>query len=177
MIFLWPAARKKSTVSPVETELSRRLLPGAVGAEQPSPRRSACPCSPASGLFTQGLASKWRCSLPFTALGATCWGGFVAHTPTESQNHRIVEVGRDLCGSPSPTPLLKQGHLQQAAQDRVQVGLEYLQRRRLQGQGSVTLRGKKFFLLFSWNFLCFSLCPLPLVLLLGTTEKSLAPSS
>jgi len=45
------------------------------------------------------------------------------------------------------------------------------------GQGSVTLTGKKFFLVFSWNFLCFSLCPLLLVLSLGTTEKSLAPSS
>ena len=41
------------------------------------------------------------------------------------------------------------------------------------GQGSVTLRGKKFFLMFSWSFLGFSLCPLPLVLSLGTTEKSL----
>ena len=40
-------------------------------------------------------------------------------------------VGRDLCGSSSPTPLVKQGHLQQAAQDLVQAGLEYLQRRRL----------------------------------------------
>jgi len=40
-------------------------------------------------------------------------------------------VGRDLCGSSSPTPLPKQGHLQQAAQDLVQSGLEYLQRRRL----------------------------------------------
>ena len=40
-------------------------------------------------------------------------------------------VGRDLCGSSSPTPLPKQGHLQQAAEDLVQVGLEYLQRRRL----------------------------------------------
>ena len=40
-------------------------------------------------------------------------------------------VGRDLCGSSSPTPLPKQDHLQQAAQDRVQAGLEYLQRRRL----------------------------------------------
>ena len=30
----------------------------------------------------------------------------------QSQNHRIVGVGRDLCGSPSPTPLPKQGHLQ-----------------------------------------------------------------
>ena len=27
-------------------------------------------------------------------------------------------------------------------------------------QCSVTLRGKKFFLMFSWKFLCFSLCPL-----------------
>jgi len=43
----------------------------------------------------------------------------------------MVGVGRDLCGSPSPTPLPKQGHLQQGAQDRVQAGLEYLQRRRL----------------------------------------------
>ena len=42
-------------------------------------------------------------------------------------------------------------------------------------QGSITLRGKKFFLMFRRNFLGFSLCPLPLVLSLGTTEKSLAP--
>jgi len=41
----------------------------------------------------------------------------------------MVGVGRDLCGSSSPAPLPKQGHLQQAAQDRIQVGLEYLQRR------------------------------------------------
>jgi len=47
------------------------------------------------------------------------------------QNHRIVGVGRDLCGSSSPTLLLKQGHLQQAAQDLIQAGLQYLQRRRL----------------------------------------------
>jgi len=43
----------------------------------------------------------------------------------------MVEFGRDLCGSSSPTPLPKQGHLEQAAQDLVQGGLEYLQRRRL----------------------------------------------
>ena len=48
-----------------------------------------------------------------------------------SQNHRMFGVGRDLCGSSSPTLLPKQGHLQQAAQDLVQAGLEYLQRRRL----------------------------------------------
>jgi len=102
---------------------------------------------------------------------------------TESQNHRMVEVGRDLCGSSSPTPLPKQGHLQQAAQDRIQVVVNISR----EGdsttslgslfQSSVTLRVKKFFLMFRWNFLCFSLCPLPLVLSLGTTEKSLATSS
>jgi len=41
-----------------------------------------------------------------------------------SQNHRIVGVGRDLCGSSSPTLLPKQGHLQQAAQDLVQAGYD-----------------------------------------------------
>ena len=50
---------------------------------------------------------------------------------TESQNHRMVGVGKNLCGSSSPTPLMKQGHLQQAAQKLVQAGLQYLQRRRL----------------------------------------------
>jgi len=29
-----------------------------------------------------------------------------------SQNHRMVGIGRDLCGSSSPTLLPKQGHLQ-----------------------------------------------------------------
>ena len=47
------------------------------------------------------------------------------------KNHRMVGVGRDLCGSSSPTLLPKQGHLEQAAQDLVQAGVEYLQRRRL----------------------------------------------
>jgi len=43
----------------------------------------------------------------------------------------MVGVGRDLCGSSSPTLLPRQGHLQQPAEDLVQDGLEYLQRRRL----------------------------------------------
>jgi len=45
----------------------------------------------------------------------------------ESQNQRMVGVGRDLCGSSSPTLLPKQGHLQQTAQDLVQAGLCILQ--------------------------------------------------
>ena len=43
---------------------------------------------------------------------------------SKSQNHRMVGVGRDLCGSSSPPLLPKQGHLQQAVEDRVQAGLE-----------------------------------------------------
>ena len=43
----------------------------------------------------------------------------------------MVGVGRDSCGSSSPTPLSKQYHLEQVAQDLVQEGLEYLQRRRI----------------------------------------------
>ena len=61
-------------------------------------------------------------------------------------------------------------------------GFEYLQRspRRLPEQPrrcTVTLHVKKLFAMFMWNLLCFSLHPLPLVLSLDVTEKSLAPSS
>lgn len=45
------------------------------------------------------------------------------------------------------------------------------------GPGSATLTGKKFLLKFKWNLLCSSLHPLPLVLSLVVTQKSLAPSS
>jgi len=43
----------------------------------------------------------------------------------------MLGVGRDLCGSSSPTLLLKQVHLEQGTQDCVQADLEYLQRRRI----------------------------------------------
>ena len=56
-----------------------------------------------------------------------------------SQNHWMFGVGRALCGSPSPTPLLKQGHPEQAAEDLVQAGLEYLQRRRLHSLPEISL--------------------------------------
>jgi len=46
----------------------------------------------------------------------------------ESQNHSMLEVGRSLWGSSSPTALPKHGHLKQVAQDLVQEGFEYLQR-------------------------------------------------
>ena len=47
-------------------------------------------------------------------------------------SHRIPECSglEGTLGSSSPTPLPKQGHPEQAAQHRVQAGLEYLQRTR-----------------------------------------------
>jgi len=54
-----------------------------------------------------------------------------AYRTKRLSDHRMSGVERDLCGSPSPTPVPKQGHPEQAAQDLVQEGLEYLQRRRL----------------------------------------------
>jgi len=38
----------------------------------------------------------------------------------------MIGVGRALWGSPSPTPVPKQGHPEQAAQDLIQAGFEYL---------------------------------------------------
>ena len=43
----------------------------------------------------------------------------------------MVRVGRDLWVSSSPSLLPKQGHPEQAAQDCIQVGFEYLQRKTL----------------------------------------------
>ena len=99
------------------------------------------------------------------------------------QNHRMFGVGTDLCGSPSPTPCwsrVTQSRLHSTFSRQVwNISREGDSTPSLGSlcQCSITLRGKKFFLIFSWNFLCFGLCPLPLVLSLGTTEKSLAPSS
>ena len=88
----------------------------------------------------------------------------------KSQNHRMVRVGRDLCGSPSPTPCpsrVTQSRLHSTASRRGwNISREGDSTASLGslGQCSVTLRGKKIFLLFRRNFLCLSLCPLPLVL-------------
>lgn len=103
-----------------------------------------------------------------------------------SQNHRMVKVGRDLWRSPGPTPLLRQGHLKQVAEVHVQSAFEYLQRGRTHSVPALRqphmknhfpeFRGN----LLCSNLLCFTWCPLPLVLSLGTTDKpgstSFAPS-
>ena len=107
----------------------------------------------------------------------------LAWSATQSQNHRMFGIGRDLYGSsiqPSCRSRVTYSRLHRTLSRRVlNISREGDSTTSLSSlfQCSVTLRGKKFFLISSWNFLCFSLCPLPLVLSLGTTEKSLAPSS
>ena len=73
------------------------------------------------------------------------------HFHTEpSQNHRVVGVGRDLCGSSSPTPCpsrVTQGRLHRTLSRRVcNISREGDSTASLGslGQGSVTLRGKKY---------------------------------
>lgn len=100
-----------------------------------------------------------------------------------SQNPSTVGVGRDLWVSPSPTPTLKQGHLQQVAQNHNVPVVWNLSR---EGSSTASLDSLlqcsfplkvKSFLQFRCNFLCSSLYLLPLVLSLATTEMSLAWSS
>ena len=80
-------------------------------------------------------------------------------------------------------PCFKQGHLEPVAQGHVQTSFEYLQawrRHKLPGQAVLVLSSltvKTCVLMFKQSLLCFSLLPLPLVLSLGATEKTLAPSS
>lgn len=105
----------------------------------------------------------------------------MSRSAENSQNHRMSGIGRDLESSSSPIPLPEQEHPDEVTQEGVQAGFECLQSRRLHnppGQPvpvSVTLTEKKFLLKFKWNLLCSSLYPLPLVLSLVVTEKSLGP--
>ena len=60
------------------------------------------------------LVSRGACPSPPCPFLSTCSvarNGKKPRQVTESQNHRIVGVGRDLCGSSSPTLLLKQGQV------------------------------------------------------------------
>ena len=72
----------------------------------------------------------------------------------DHKNHRMVGVGRDLCGSSSPTPLPKQGHLNRLHRTLCRRVLNISREGDSTtslgslGQGSVTLRVKKFFLMF-----------------------------
>lgn len=100
------------------------------------------------------------------------------HAITCKQNQR--RVGFE--GTSGPIPLPRQSHLEQVTQERVQANPECLQRGRPHHPSGqpvpvlCILTVNKFFLMWRWNFCCFSLWPRLLVPSLGTTEKSLAPS-
>ena len=100
-----------------------------------------------------------------------------------SQNHRMLGIGRDLERSSSPIPLPEQEHLYEVTRECVQRVLnvsrvgDSTHPLGSRFQCSVTLTEKKFLLKSKWNLLCSCLNPLPLVLALAVTEKSLAPSS
>ena len=100
-----------------------------------------------------------------------------------SQNHRIIGIRRDLCRSSSSTSLLKQVHLDQAAQDIVQAGFEYLQWRRIHnlcGQpvpGLHDAQSEEFLPHVQMELPMLQFVPVAPYPSLGTIEKSLAPSS
>lgn len=70
-------------------------------------------------------------------------------------------------------PLFKQAQLEQVAQRHVSKNADSPVTLNNLSQHSVTLT-VKCFLMLTWNLMCFSLCPLPIVLSLSTTDKSLA---
>lgn len=78
-------------------------------------------------------------------------------TVTELLNHRLVGIGGHLWTSPSPTLLLKQVHLRQAAQDCIKDRLHFSYA--VCSLGSLST--SKFFLMFCWNFLHIIFCLLP----------------
>lgn len=104
------------------------------------------------------------------------------HLLSESQYHRMDDVGSGLCRLSSPLPCSKQHQLQQVSQGHVQSGFEYLYGWRLHNSKQPvpmfshphSKKINKF--MFKCNFPYFSLCPQLPVLSLGT-NKSLALSS
>lgn len=92
---------------------------------------------------------------------------------TEGFYHEGFGVGRDLWGSPGPAS----SRLTYSRLYRI----ESLQVFNISREDdSITSLGslfQKLFLVFRWSHLCFSLCSLPLVLLLVTTKNSMAPFS
>lgn len=66
----------------------------------------------------------WVC---ISGLSFCLWFFLLVSRFTESWNHRMVEFRRELWRPSDLTPLLKQEHLEQAAQDHVQMAIKDLQ--------------------------------------------------
>lgn len=84
---------------------------------------------------------------------------------------------------PLVQPLPQQGHLQHIVQDDVQTDFEYLHRVRLHNISRQLLQRlpasewNRAYFGFISNFVCFILCPLPLVLSVGTKQSNCLPYS
>lgn len=77
-------------------------------------------------------------------------------------NQRTTGVGR-FWRLFSPSPSIKWAHIEQVAQDHIQVGFKNLQRRKFHNFNQQPFPGlasvNNFFLIVRWNFLCFSCAP------------------
>jgi len=98
----------------------------------------------------------------------------LALTSAQSQNHKIVEVARHLWRSATSTPAQSR-----VTETRLTMNIFNWVLNTFRDADSTNLFGnqKKKGIVFKWNFLYFSLCPLPLILSLNTTERCLALSS
>lgn len=74
----------------------------------------------------QDFGWKYKAYLSHISVNPTSWSLWFHNS--KSQNHKMVEVGRDSWKSSDPTPLLKQGHLKQLAEDHIQMSLSYFHR-------------------------------------------------
>ena len=142
-----------------------------------------CPLQPSLGcVYKVGVAAAlcpaWRVGLSGLFQGHCCEANIIEAQnglgwkgPSKIVSFQPPAMGRDPFHQPRVLQALSSLALNPAREGAATASLGNL------GQGLTTLMVKKFFLMFRRNFLCLSLCPLPLVLSLGTTEKSLAPSS
>lgn len=123
-----------------------------------------------------------RCSFPFENLQGT-----------RSQTsfdvtlcfHRMVEIGRNFWRSSSPNPCSIRNTQSRFSRSMSKQFLRTSKEISTASLGNSwqsptqvnTYTVKICFLMFRWKLLCFTLCPLPLGLTLGTILKSLVPSS
>jgi len=116
------------------------------------------------------------------------WSPLITYSNMISFLQRTITVSQNCWGwkghleTIKSNPPAKIGSVKQVAQVGMQMGLEYLQRRRvhnLPGQPVPVLCHpfvKNFFCILMQNILCSSLCPFPLVLFPQTTEKRFSMS-
>lgn len=97
----------------------------------------------------------------------------------ELENHRVAEVGRHCLWLSGPTPPLRGGLPRTGFLGPCPISFWVSPRMETPQpvQCLVILTIRKVFLMFQGNFLYLHLCPLPLGLSVGTTEKSVGLSS